>query len=231
MGTPYDVMIGRASDVSVSRKPRLTRPAISRLIHIRDEKGEAMVNGPRRSLQAEHQAILDPTGGAAHVREDLALATPRARLRGATIGLLENTKQNASLFLTELGQLLVDRYGAAGVVLRTKQAFALPVPADLLEELAAGCEAVVTGVGDCGSCSGSAVADGVAFERRGIPAAVICSDAFTITADAMAAVKGATGYRYATTAHPVAVLTPAEVRERAERVLPEVVALLTGGQT
>jgi hypothetical protein len=173
-------------------------------------------------------AILDPTGGAARVRADAVLATPRAQLRGATIGLLENTKQNASLFLDELGRLLVDRYGAAGVVARTKRAFALPVPDDLLEELATTCQAVVTGVGDCGSCSGSAVADGVAFERRGIPAAVICSDAFTVTADAMAAVKGAQGYRYATTAHPVAVLTPDEVRKRAEQALPRVVALLTG---
>jgi hypothetical protein len=176
-------------------------------------------------------AILDPTGGAAHVREDIVLAMPRAQLRGATIGLLENTKQNASLFLTELGQLLVDRYGVAGVVLRTKQAFALPVPDDLLEELATGCQAVVTGVGDCGSCSASAVADGVAFERRGIPAAVICSDAFTVTADAMASVKGAQGYRYATTEHPVAVLTPDEIRARAEQALPQVVALLTGTVT
>ena len=86
---------------------------------------------------------------------------------------------------------------------------------------------MITGVGDCGSCSGSAVADGVAFERRGIPSAVICSDAFTVTADAMAVVKGAKGYRYATTAHPVAVLTPDEVRKRAEEALPQVVALLT----
>jgi hypothetical protein len=174
--------------------------------------------------------ILDPTGGAAPVREDVLLASPRARLRGATIGLLENTKQNASLFLAELGKLLVDRYDAAGVVARTKTAFALPVQDDLLEELAASCQAVITGVGDCGSCSGSAVADGVTFERRGIPAAVICSDAFTVTADAMAAVKGAKGYRYATTAHPVAVLTADEVRERAEQALPKVVALLTGSE-
>jgi hypothetical protein len=174
-------------------------------------------------------AILDPTGGAPRVREETVLATPRARLRGATIGLLENTKQNASLFLDELGRLLVERYGAAGVVPRTKLMFAQPVPDDLLEELAATCQAIVTGVGDCGSCSGSAVADGVAFERRGIPAAVVCSDAFTVTADAMAALKGAKGYRYVTTAHPVAVLTPDEVRARAEAALPTVVELLTGG--
>jgi hypothetical protein len=175
-------------------------------------------------------AILDPTGGAARAREDVVLARPRAMLRGATVGLLENTKQNASLFLDELGRLLVDRYGAAGVVARTKRAFALPVPDDLLEELATSCQVVITGVGDCGSCSGSAVADGVAFERRGIPAAVICSDAFTVTADAMAALKGAKGYRYATTAHPVAVLNPDEVRLRAQQALAQVVALLTGAQ-
>jgi hypothetical protein len=175
--------------------------------------------------------ILDPTGRGPRVREGALLATPRAALPGATIGLLENTKQNASLFLDELGKLLVERYGAAGVVARTKRAFALPVPEDLLDELAASCQAVVTGVGDCGSCSGSAVADGIAFERRGIPAAVICSDAFTVTADAMAEVKGAPGYRYATTPHPVAVLTPDEVRKRAEEALPAVVALLTGAGT
>jgi hypothetical protein len=189
-----------------------------------------MVNDPRRSLRAEHQAILDPTGGAPRAPGDFVLATPRVRLRGATIALLENTKQNASLFLEELGRLLVERYGAAGVVARTKLAFALPVPADVLEELATSCQAVITGVGDCGSCSGSAVADGVAFERRGIPAAVICSDAFVVTADAMAALKGAKGYRYATTAHPVAVLTPEQVRKRAEEALPHVVALLAGSE-
>jgi hypothetical protein len=176
-------------------------------------------------------AILDPTGGAARPRPYLRLATPRAELRGATIGLLENTKHNASLFLDELGKLLVKQYGAAGVVARTKQAFALPVSDELLEELAASCQVVVTGVGDCGSCSGSAVADGVAFERRGVPAAVICSDAFTVTADAMAEVKGAKGYRYATTPHPVAILTPDEVRARAVRVLPAVVTLLTTGNS
>jgi hypothetical protein len=172
--------------------------------------------------------ILDPTGGTAGVRRDVVLASPRARLQVATIGLLENTKHNASLFLDELGRLLVDRYGAAGLVARTKRTFALPVPDELLEELAGGCDAVITGVGDCGSCSGSAVADGVAFERRGLPAAVICTDAFAVTADAMAALKGAQGYRYATTAHPIAVLTPDEVRKRAEEALPQVVALLTG---
>jgi hypothetical protein len=57
---------------------------------------------------------------------------------------------------------------------------------------------------------------------------VICSDAFKATGDAMAEIQGAPGYRYVTTPHPVAGLTPAQVRERAEAVATEVAALLMG---
>lgn len=173
-------------------------------------------------------AILDPTGGT-RGQEAATVPTPRrARLAGATIGLLENTKQNAALFLEELGKLLRERHGVATTVARTKTNFAMPVTEELMRELADACDAVITGVGDCGSCSASAVADGVAFERNGIPAVVICSDAFTVTADAMAELREAKGYRYAKTAHPVALLTPDEVRKRAEEVLPTVVEILTG---
>ena len=57
---------------------------------------------------------------------------------------------------------------------------------------------------------------------------MICSDAFKTTGDAMAEIQGAPGYRYLTTPHPVAGLTAAQVRERAEAVAGEVAALLTG---
>jgi len=58
---------------------------------------------------------------------------------------------------------------------------------------------------------------------------VICSDAFRATGDAMAEIQGAPGYRYLTTPHPVAGLTPDQVRERAEAVAAEVMSLLTAG--
>ena len=67
------------------------------------------------------------------------------------------------------------------------------------------------------------------LERRGVPAAVICTDAFRAPADAMAGLRGAAGYRYVTTPHPVAILNPEQVRERALSVLPEVVSLLVAG--
>jgi hypothetical protein len=171
--------------------------------------------------------ILDPTGATRPATAAAPRAQRRADLRGARIGLLINTKQNAEPFLEEVGRLLVERYGAAGVLARTKVNFAQPAPADLVKEMAAGADVIVTGIGDCGSCSASAVADGVLFEAAGLPAAVICSDAYRVTADAMAGLRGAPGYRYATTPHPVAILTADQVRERAAQVLDEVVALLT----
>ena len=55
---------------------------------------------------------------------------------------------------------------------------------------------------------------------------MICTEAFKATAEAMADVQGAPGYRYLTTPHPVAGLTPEQVRERAEAVADEVARLL-----
>jgi len=55
---------------------------------------------------------------------------------------------------------------------------------------------------------------------------VICSYAFKATADAMAEVQGAPGYVYVTTPHPVAGLTPEQVRERAESVVGDIARLL-----
>jgi hypothetical protein len=174
-------------------------------------------------------AILDPTG--ATQTTQTTNTAPRARrpadLKGASVGLLVNTKQNAAPFLDEVAKLLAERYGATAVMARTKVNFAQPAPEELIKELQADCDVILTGIGDCGSCSASAVADGIALEAAGLPTAVICSDAFKVTADAMAELNGAPGYRYATTPHPVAVLTPDQVRERAAGVLDDVVTLLT----
>lgn len=175
-------------------------------------------------------AILDPTGlGPAGDGPDagaslatMTMAPRRGDLRGATVGLLATPKQNADVFIAEVGRLLREHEGAGNVVTHTKASVALPAPDELVDEMARQCDIVVTGVGDCGSCSASAVADGVIFENRGLPSAVICSDAFVATADAMAKTRGAPGYRYVTTGHPVAGLSHDEVCKRALEALPEI---------
>jgi hypothetical protein len=70
------------------------------------------------------------------------------------------------------------------------------------------------------------VADGIIFERLGVQAASIVTDAFTQSSNAMARMQGATGYRYAMIPHPLSSLTPEEVRQRAAEILPDVLSIL-----
>jgi hypothetical protein len=172
-------------------------------------------------------AILDPTGTVtSSAAKPAAPRAPRpASLRGKRVGLLINTKVNARPFLEEVGRLLQERYDVT-LTERTKVNFAVPEPEEVIKDLVAENDVVITGVGDCGSCSAAAAADGVVLEAAGLPVAAIITESFVPTANAMAALRGAPGYKYATTAHPVAVLTQDKVKERAAQVLDDVVALL-----
>jgi hypothetical protein len=175
-------------------------------------------------------AILDPTGAvSSSAAKPAAPRAPRTKsLQGKRVGLLINTKQNARPFLEEVGRLLQEKYDVT-LTQRVKVNFAVPEPENVIKEIVADNDVVITGVGDCGSCSAAAAADGVVLEAAGLPVAAIITDSFIPTADAMAALRGAPGYKYATTAHPVAVLTEDKVKERAAQVLDDVVALLVEG--
>jgi hypothetical protein len=172
-------------------------------------------------------AMIDPGAGPANRARATVLASRGPDLLGSRVGLLANVKRNAEQFLDEVGALLRQEHGTAVVVRRKMLSITDPVPPDILAELVAGCDAVVVGVGDCGSCSASAVADGLALEAAGVPAVVVCSDAFSVTADAMAALSGSPGYQYVRIPHPLAPLAADEVRRRAADALPEIVATLT----
>jgi hypothetical protein len=70
------------------------------------------------------------------------------------------------------------------------------------------------------------LADGILLERQGVPAVSICTEAFRITADAMARTYGFPGYEYVTVPHPVASLSAEGIRQRVEEVLPRVLGIL-----
>ncbi len=69
------------------------------------------------------------------------------------------------------------------------------------------------------------------LERAGIPAVSLCTDAFRITAEAMANQLGFPGYQYVTVPHPVASRTENEIAEMARDALPEILRVLGGGLT
>ncbi|MGP4018923.1 UGSC family (seleno)protein [Saccharopolyspora sp. 5N708] len=173
------------------------------------------------------EAMIDPTARPAASSESGVRAPRPAELSGLTVGLLANTKKNAEQFLDAVAELLAAQHGTAGVVRRKKLNIAEAAPAPMLAELVDSCDVIVVGVGDCGSCSASAVVDGLAAEAAGRPAVVICSDAFRLSADAMAQAQGEPGYTYLTTPHPVAPLVADEVDQRAQAILPGIVGMLT----
>ena len=71
--------------------------------------------------------------------------------------------------------------------------------------------------------------DGILLERRGIPAAAICTDLFVPNAKAIAEAHGAPEYPFALVPHPLASATPTELTREAKEVLSEVLRLLTAG--
>ncbi len=89
--------------------------------------------------------ILDPT----HEGEspDFAPASRLQSLEGATVGVISNGKKGTKPFFDALEQELVNKYGVATVVRRTKSNYSAPADADIMEE-AKQWHALVAGVGD-----------------------------------------------------------------------------------
>jgi hypothetical protein len=75
------------------------------------------------------------------------------------------------------------------------------------------------------------LADGIVLERAGIPAVSLCTDAFKITAEAMANQMGFPGFRYVTLPHPVASRTEKEIDAMVRDALPDVIRVLGAGLT
>ena len=69
--------------------------------------------------------------------------------------------------------------------------------------------------------------DGIAFEERSIPTAVLATEVFLNAARAQAEALGMPAFTVISVPHPVQNLTPAEVRQRAEDVVEEVVRKLS----
>ena len=72
------------------------------------------------------------------------------------------------------------------------------------------------------------MADGIVLERAGLPAVSICTDAFVVSARAMAGVYGMPDFEFVTIPHPIASLGRAEIESNVAPVIAEVVRILVG---
>jgi hypothetical protein len=70
------------------------------------------------------------------------------------------------------------------------------------------------------------VRDAYEFERRGIPALVLCSEPFRLEAETTAKLLGMKGMRLGMLTHPISSLTDEELRDRAREAMALVKAML-----
>ena len=89
--------------------------------------------------------ILDPTDERAPIER--RLATRPARLQG-TLGIIDITKPRGDIFCDEVERLLHERLPGLDIIRLRKPTFTKPAPADLREEVAARCQAVIQALAD-----------------------------------------------------------------------------------
>jgi len=70
------------------------------------------------------------------------------------------------------------------------------------------------------------VYDAIEFEKRGVPAAVICTEPFISSAKAMSNLAGIPGYPCVILEHPLGSLPPEILKERAMQASPEILRIL-----
>ncbi len=168
-------------------------------------------------------AILSPV--AAHRREPpRSLARRLDRLEGARLGVIDNRRPNADIFLARLVALLEERFHPREVVVRRKPTVTEAAP--FLAELADRCDAVVNAMVDHGACMAWSPGDTAALETRGIPVATVCSgDVVHLCRDELVALGLPAAPIIAAT--PTAEIPPAAVPPVADEVLADVVRALT----
>jgi hypothetical protein len=154
------------------------------------------------------------------------IAARPTRRGDLVVGLLANTKRNAPELLQAVADLLRDELPGAEVLPPVITAGVMLPSDEQLADLVDRCDIVLTGLGDCGSCSATTLHVATGLEIRGIPTVAICTEPFLASGAAMAARRGIPGYGFARVQHPVSSLEAAEIAERAREALPQVLSLL-----
>src|SRR5215510_14740938 len=106
------------------------------------------MNAPDSAARRE-VLVYDPTADEGKLQD--ALAPRLASLDGKVVGLLDNSKDLADILLDEVKILLQRDFPGAQFRYFRKGSLSGAAP-DLMAQVA-GCDAVITGVGDRGSCS------------------------------------------------------------------------------
>ena len=90
--------------------------------------------------------LYDPTAPRAQGSAQIRRILPA--LAGKVVGFIDNAKPNFNHLVDDVADLLMSRYGVSRVIKRQKRSASVPAADEVLVELAAQCDLVITGSGD-----------------------------------------------------------------------------------
>lgn len=96
--------------------------------------------------QAYQIELLDPVQRPTPA--SVKLAARLSTMQGSTVVLLDNTKSNSDRLLAYIGEVLTNEYGLRKAVLVRKAHPSFSPSDEVLQDLAARADAIVTGIGD-----------------------------------------------------------------------------------
>jgi hypothetical protein len=151
-------------------------------------------------------------------------------LAGRTIGIVNNSWHCMDLVTEELRTALYADY-AVGEVVEVKISAAQTLPAPELERLAGTCDAVVVGIGTCGSCSRWVLHDAMELERHTVPTVSLFTKVFEQLARTVRDHEGFPGLPLAILPHPLNPLPDDQIRAAANAAVREIAESLTDAGT
>ena len=143
------------------------------------------------------------------------LASRKPTLNGLRLGILDNSKWNANKLLRGAAEVLSTEIEFASVNYYVKtHGFSTDAPIEMLDQIAAESDVVLTAIGDCGSCCSCCVRDAIALEDRGIPTAPVITTEFVNETKLTRVAIGMPALRPVVIDHPVSSITDQEVADR-----------------
>ena len=92
--------------------------------------------------------VLSPEGKAQASAVKIGVVPRFQDLRGKVLGVLDNSKPNADKLADRFAELLKEEYGVARVISRRKLTAQQGAPKEVLDDLAAQADLVLSGLGD-----------------------------------------------------------------------------------
>lgn len=168
--------------------------------------------------------VLDPS--APPTAEPIRPASRPAGLAGKRIALIDNHKYGADFYLDAVERHLEDA-GATVALRYQKVTPGTTLPSGVMKDLLQ-CDAVISGIADCGSNTSWIFQDSVTIEKAGIPTVTVTTDCFVAAGQAVAQNLGMAHLPVVEIPHPIYNRSKTDLETLAEQTFEELVSVLTG---